>query len=327
MQQDIYVLVEHICGQVADISYLMLAAAHGITEEVGGSVVAVLLGHHAQDLANSLATNRVLYFDHPALADFTSSAYQRVLASLIHENRPRLVLFGDTSIGAEVAGPLSARLNLPLVSYCREIHTRSGTLKYTSQICGGKIMVEGDLPEPTALATMIPGAYKADQGRSAQPPVVVWSAVPSLEDLPVKFLHYIVPEVSDVDISKESILVSVGRGIQTQDNLSLVKDLADALGGVVTASRPVVDQGWLPTTRLVGKSGKRVKPKLYLALGISGAPEHVEAIADSEMIIAINTDSDAPIFNLANYGAIVDILDLIPALTETVKLARETAKQ
>jgi electron transfer flavoprotein alpha subunit len=249
-----------------------------------------------------------------------------VLASLIHEDKPRLALFGDTSIGVEVAGPLSARLNLPLVSYCRSIHAQAGALKYTSQVCGGKIMVEGDLPGPVVLVTMIPGAYKVEHGRSAQPPVVVWGSPQSLDDLPVRFKGYIEPDVSDVDISKEAILVSVGRGIQSQDNLTLAQELAEALGGVVTASRPVVDQGWLPSTRLVGKSGKHVKPKVYLALGISGAPEHVEAIADSEVIVAINTDPDAPIFNLAKYGATVDLLDLMPVLTENIKLARTREK-
>lgn len=323
MKQLIYVLIEHLRGQVTDISYIMLTAAHKIADEIDGSVVAVLLSHNAQELANDLSANRVLYFDHPALADFSPSAYQRVLGELIYENKPRLVLFGDTTMGVEVAGPLSVRLNLPLVSYCRNIQTQAGILKFTSQICGGKIMAEGDIPGPTALVTMIPGAYKAEQGHSQQPPVVVWATPPSslLDDLPVRFKRYIEPNVSDVDIAKEPILISVGRGIQNQDNIPIAQELADALGGVICASRPVVDQGWLPTTRLVGKSGKRVKPKIYLALGISGATEHVEAIGDSEMIIAINTDPEAPIFNIAKYGATVDLFDLVPALTENVKQA------
>lgn len=327
MKQIIYVLIEHIRGQVADISYLMLAAAHKIAEQIDGSVVAILLSHNEQELANDLLANRVLYYDHPVLTDFCATAYQRVLGELIYENKPRLVLLGDTTIGVEVAAPLSARLDLPLVSYCRDIYTQGGALKFTGQICGGKIMVEGDVPGPTALVTMIPGAYKSEQGRSAQPPVVVWSSpVSSLEELPIKFMRYIEPSASDVDIAKEPILVSVGRGIQNQDNLPIAEDLAEALGGVLCASRPVVDQGWLPTTRLVGKSGKRVKPRVYLALGISGATEHVEAITDSDMIVAINTDPEAPIFNLAKYGATVDLFDLIPVLTENVKLAKQGVK-
>jgi electron transfer flavoprotein alpha subunit len=325
VKQEIYVLIEHLRGQVTDISYVMLAAAKSLAEEIGGSVVAVLLGQDAQGLANDLAANRVLYFDHPALADFSSYAYQQVLANLIQEDKPRLALFGDTSIGAEVAGPLSARLDLPLVSYCHSLHAEAGALKYTSQICGGKIMVEGDLPGPSALVSMIPGAYKAENGHSTQPPVVVWGSPPSLDALPVRFTGYLEPEASDVDISKEAILVSVGRGIQNQDNLPMIQELADALGGVVTSSRPVVDMGWLPTTRLVGKSGKHVKPKVYLALGISGAPEHTEAITDSEMILAVNTDPEAPIFNLARYGAVIDLFDLVPVLTESIKSAKKVA--
>jgi electron transfer flavoprotein alpha subunit len=133
---------------------------------------------------------------------------------------------------------------------------------------------------------------------------------------------YIEPEAGDVDISTEPILISVGRGIQTEDNIELAEELAEALGGTLCASRPVVDQGWLPTSRLVGKSGLSVKPKLYLAIGISGAPEHIEGITDSEMIIAINTDPTAPIFESANYGAEIDLFDLIEVLTENVEEAK-----
>jgi electron transfer flavoprotein alpha subunit len=125
-----------------------------------------------------------------------------------------------------------------------------------------------------------------------------------------------------VDITKQSVLVTVGRGIQQKDNLDLAEELAEALGTVVAASRPIIDQSWLPVSRLVGKSGKTVKPKVFLAFGISGAPEHTEGITESEMIIAINTDPAAPIFNIAKYGAEVDMLDLLPVLTEKVKEAK-----
>jgi len=143
-----------------------------------------------------------------------------------------------------------------------------------------------------------------------------------LTETRITFKQYIEPEMGDVDITKETVLIAVGRGIQNQDNLPLVEELARALHGAVCGSRPVIDQGWLPTTRLVGKSGKTVKPMVYLALGISGAPEHVEGMADSEVIIAINTDPTAPIFEVAKYGATVDLFDLIPALIEQLKLAK-----
>lgn len=322
MNQDIYVVVEHLRGQAADISYVMLAAARVLAQGTGGNVVAVLLGHDAQELADDLAADQVLYVDDPALAEFTSDAYEKALAGLVEENAPRAVLFGDTSIGADVAGGLSARLELPLVSYCQSVRADDGALKFVSQICGGKIMTEGDLPDTTTLVTMIPGGFKPEEGQSAQRPEVTPVTAPALEDLRVTLKQYIEPEVGDVDISTEPILIAVGRGVQSEDDVEFAEELAEALGGAVCSSRPLVDQGWLPTARMVGKSGKRVKPKLYLAMGISGAPEHVEGIADSELIVAVNTDPDAPIFDLAQYGADIDLYDLIPALAEQIRQAK-----
>jgi len=319
MNQDIYVVVEHLRGQVADISYVMLAAARTLAQGTGGSVTAVLLGHDAQGLAGNLAADRVLYVDHPALADFTSDAYLAALSALINENQPRAVLLGHTSVGTDVASGLSARLGLPQVCQCQTV---SADGKFVSQICGGKIMAEGDLPDETALVTIVPGGYKPEEGQSGTPPEVTQVEAPALEGLRVTLAQYIEPEAGDVDISREPILISVGRGIQNEDNIELAQELAQALGGVVCSSRPVVDQGWLSTSRMVGKSGKSVKPKLYLALGISGAPEHVESITDSEMIIAVNTDPAAPIFDIAKYGAEIDMTDLMEVLTEMIEDAK-----
>ncbi len=319
MNQDIFVVIEHLQGQVAEVSYVMLAGARQLSQAIGGGVTAVILGHNAQGLANNLAADKVLYMEHAALAEFTSDAYQAALAVLIKEQSPRVVIFGHSSIGMDIASGLSAKLGLSVVSSCRNF-TAEG--KYVSQICGGKIMAEGELPGPTALITMVPGGYKAEQGQAAQAPAVTNIPAPALDSLRVTLKQYIQPDTSDVDITKEKMLVSVGRGIQNKDNIELANELAAALGCAVSSSRPVVDQGWMPTTRLVGKSGKMVKPKIYLALGISGAPEHVEGISGSEVIIAINTDPNAPIFNVAKYGAILDLLDLAPALTGKVNQAR-----
>jgi len=317
MSQDIFVVVEHLRGQVADISHVMLAGARALSQTSGGGVVAVLLGKDAQSLAANLAADRVLYVDSPALAEFTPDAYQLALAGLIQAQSPRAVLFGHTSVGMDVAGGLSAKLGIPVVSSCRSF-TADG--KFVCQICGGKIMAEGDLPAPTALVTMLAGGYKAEVGN--QPPAVEAVPAPALDALRISIKQYIEPDTSDVDISKEPMLVAIGRGIQNKDNIELATELAEALGGQVCASRPVVDQGWLPTTRLVGKSGKRVKPKVYLALGISGAPEHVEGMDGSDIIVAVNTDPNAPIFNVAKYGTTMDLLDLAPILAERVRSAK-----
>jgi electron transfer flavoprotein alpha subunit len=319
MSQDIFVVIEHLQGQVEEVSYVMLAGARQLSQTTGGGVTAVLLGHNVQGLAGDLAADKVLYMDHAALAEFTSDAYQSALAGLIQEQSPRAVIFGHSSVGMDIASGLSVKLDLPVVSSCRNFTTDG---KFVSQICGGKIMAEGELPGPTALITMVPGWYKVEQGQSVSAPVVTSVPAPAFEDLRVTLKQYIQPDTSDVDITKENMLVSVGRGIQNKDNIELANELAAALGCAVSSSRPVVDQGWMPTTRLVGKSGKHVKPKIYLALGISGAPEHVEGMSESGAIIAINTDPNAPIFNIAKYGTTTDLFDLVPVLTEKVKQAK-----
>ena len=316
MNQDIYVVIEHLRGEVADISYVILSAAKELAQLTGGSVCGVLLGHSAQDLCKDLNANKILYFDDPAIENFTPEPYVKTLAELIKEDNPRAVLFGNTSIGSDIAGVLSVRLGLPLVTSCRCFDADGN---YFSQICGGKIMVEGELPGPITLATMIPGGYKPEDGQATQIPEIETRTVPGFEDLRVTLSGYIEPETGDVDISREQILIGVGRGIQTEDNIELADELADLLGGAVCASRPVVDQGWISTSRLVGKSGKSVNPKLYLALGISGAPEHSEGITGSDKIIAINTDPTAPIFDIADYGSEVDMLDLLEVLIETIE--------
>ncbi len=322
MNQDIFVLVEHLQGQVMDITYIMLAQARQIAVG-GGRVIAVLLGANAASLTSSLAADDVLSFDHPALAEFSSEAYLKVLKGLIRDKQPRLMLLGETSIGGDIAGSLSVILGLPLVSFCQSIHAEGAALKYTCQICAGKIMAEGEIdPHQTVLVSMLPGGFKPELGKGAQPARVTALPCPDLSGLRMTVKSINEPEKGDVDISKVAVLISIGRGIQQKDNIELAEELAAELGGVVTGSRPIIDQGWLESSRLVGKSGKSVKPKLYLALGISGAPEHTEGITASEIIIAVNTNPSAPIFNLAKYGTTLDILDLLPALTEKIRVEK-----
>lgn len=320
MSQNILVLVEHLQGKVLDISYVMLAAGRVLAQGAGGSVVALVMGHNAKDLANDLNADEVQYMDHPALKEFTPDAYLQALGGYLQDNPHRAVLMGHTSIGMDVASGLSVRSGLPLVSQCQSVSPDGA---FSSQICGGKIMAEGELPQPSALVTMVPGGYKPEEGQSDKPPKVTDLPAPDLGDLRVQLREYIEPEAGDVDISKESILVAVGRGLQNEDDIEIAEELAQALGGSVCATRPIVDQGWLPTTRLVGKSGLGVKPKVYLALGISGAPEHVQSITDSDVIIAINTDSTAPIFNMAQYGAEIDMIDFAAAMTEQLQAVKE----
>jgi electron transfer flavoprotein alpha subunit len=318
MSNDVFMLAEHLKGKVSDISFEMAGQARRLAAAFGGQAVAVLLGSGAEALAEALGADSVLYVDDPALAEFNPEAYSRVLTALIKERRPRLVMLGNTSVGMDLAAGLSVTTGLPLIAYVNGLAAEGRSLVATSQIYGGKIQAEA-VPEGEAcIVSCLAGAFPAEAGKGAAPVAQMASPVP-LGNLKVKFVKLIEPQGGDVDITQQPILVSIGRGIGGQENIELAQALADALGAAVSASRPITDAGWLPKTRQVGKSGLTVKPKVYLALGISGAPEHLEGMRGAETIIAVNTDPKAPIFDVAHYGATCDMLDLLPALTEKVK--------
>ncbi len=318
MSNDVFMLAEHLKGKVSDISFEMAGQARRLAAAFGGQAVAVLLGSGAQALAEAIGADSVLYVDDPALAEFNPEAYSRVLTALIKERSPRLVMMGNTSVGMDLGAGLSVTSGLPLIAYVNGLAAEGGTLVATSQIYGGKIQAEAVPDGEACIISCLAGAFPADAGRGSAPVEQIASPVP-LGDLKVKFVKLIEPQGGDIDITQQPILVSIGRGIGGQENIELAQELADALGCAVSASRPITDAGWLPKTRQVGKSGLTVKPKVYLALGISGAPEHLEGMRGAETIIAVNTDAKAPIFDVAHYGATCDMLDLLPALTEKVK--------
>jgi electron transfer flavoprotein alpha subunit len=318
MSNDILILAEHLNGKLADITFEMVGKAKQLAAAFGGKAVAVLLGSRAKTLAESIGAEAVLYVDDPALAEFNPEAYRLVLAALIKERNPRLMMMGNTSVGMDLGAGLSVTTGLPLIAYVNGLAADGGALVATSQIYGGKIQAEAVPDGEACLVSCLAGAFPAEAGRVSAPVEKIASPAP-LSDLKVKFVKLIQPQGGDVDITQQPILVSIGRGIGGQENIELAQALADALGCAVSASRPLTDAGWLPKTRQVGKSGLTVKPKVYLALGISGAPEHLEGMRGAETIIAVNTDPKAPIFDVAHYGATCDMLDLLPALTEKVK--------
>ena len=240
-----------------------------------------------------------------------------VLAELIKQKQPALVLIGGTNVSAGVGAMLSLRTGLPHINFAKDIRLENGTIIVTSQLFGGKILTEAEVPAGGAIVSIVPGAFPADAGKSTRSPEIEMVKIPA-EASKVAFKQFIEPEAGDVDITKQDVLVCVGRGVENDSNIEPAEELAKLLGGAVCGSRPVIDQGWLPLSRQVGKSGMIVKPKLYLALGISGAPEHVEGMKDSELIIAINSDPKAPIFDIAHYGAVADMQELIPALNDAI---------
>ncbi len=318
MSNDILVITEHLDGKVADISYEMVGKAKELAAAWGGQAIAVLMGSGMAEQAATFASDATLYVDDPALAHFNPEAYARVVAALVEQKSPRLVMFGSTSAGMDLAAWLSAKTGAPCVAYVSDLQAEGDTLVATSQVYAGKMAAEAIPEGDTAIVTVLAGAFPADPGRGSTTPEQ--TAPPaSLDGLRTRFVEMIMPEAGDIDITAEEKLVAVGRGIGGEDNIELAEELAEALGAALAASRPITDAGWLPKTRQVGKSGVTVKPKLYLMLGISGAPEHIEGMKDAELIIAINTDENAPIFDVAHYGTTEDLFDVAEAMLEILE--------
>ena len=314
MANDILVLADHLGGQLSDTTLELVGKARELAGATGGQVVVALLG--APDLAGRIAgADTVLSVDHPALVDYTPEAWEKALLAIVTERQPRLVLIANTTIGMDLGGGLSAAWGAPLVAYIVGLQADGGGLVATAQVYGGKLLAEVAITGDRGVCTVVAGSFPAAAG-GGSPTVETVSPPAGLDDLKTSFLTMVEPEGGDVDITAAELLVSVGRGIGSQDNLEEVQELADALGAPLSASRPVTDAGWLPKTRQVGKSGLKVKPKVYLTFGISGAPEHLEGMRDAELIIACNTDAAAPIFDVAHYGTTIDLFDLVPALTD-----------
>jgi electron transfer flavoprotein alpha subunit len=313
MSKDIIVITEQMDGNIAEISFEMVGKAKELAASFGGQAIALVLGSGVS--AGVFASDSTLYVDDAALAQFNPEAYGKVIEALVKEKSPRLVMFGWTATGMDLAAWLSARTGKPCVAYARDLCIENNSLVVNSQVYGGKMIAEVAPEGDMAIVACVAGAFPADAGRGSTPATQITPPVP-LDGLKTKFVEAIKPAGGDVDITAQDKLVSIGRGIAGKENIELAQELAEKLGAVVSASRPVVDAGWLPRTRQVGKSGLKVKPKLYLMLGISGAPEHLEGMKSAELIIAVNTDKKAPIFNVAHYGATADLFEVAEAMLE-----------
>lgn len=315
MAGDVLVLVEHNDGALTDLTFELLGKARELVAGSDGRVHAALLG--APQLASQLGGADVVHVaEHATLADYLSEAHERVLTQMLTELQPRLLLVGTSTPGMDLGAALSVAWNAPVAAYVVGLSVEGDTLIATAQIYAGKLMAEVALEGPRAICTVIGGSFPADAGKGTGTPSVEQVEPAGLDDLRSTFCARRLPDATGVDITVADLLVSVGRGIASQDNMELVQELADAMGVPLSASRPVIDQGWLPKPHQVGKSGQKVKPKAYLAFGISGAPEHLEGMRNSELIIACNTDASAPIFDVAHYGTTADLFDLVPELAE-----------
>lgn len=320
MSGAVWVVAEQWRGSLSEVTFELLALGRQLADGLGEPLEAVLLGSGAEGLAGSLGTaDRVLYVDSPSLAEPTGELDSLALAALATDRGPGFVLVPITNVSWDLLGLLPARLKAPLVNFCAEVTVVDGRVEARSLLFAGKMEVRA-VPEGARMViAVLPGSRQADDGRSSRHPDVERVAVELPPHPRVRLMGYEEPAAGDIDITQQEVLVSVGRGLQGEANLDLAEELAELLGGAVSGSRPAIDLGWLPMTRQVGKSGMQVKPKLYIALGISGAPEHVEGMKDSGLIIAINSDAEAPIFNVAHFGVSEDLLDVVPALIDQLK--------
>jgi electron transfer flavoprotein alpha subunit len=323
---EIFVVVEHRLGEIRDITYEMLWKAGDLADKLSHSVTAVLLGHEVNTLAEDLSdrANKIIVCDDERLKNFSADLYKEVIAGLIAESEAALILIGSTSWGTELAPCLSVKTGLPLATDCIDIMHENGTFKAQRQMYNGKIFANVSFAQSAGcIVTVRSGVFPKDKigDRQAQK---VQKDLPQIEAKAAKqFIEFVETAAGDVDITQAELLVSIGRGIGEEENIAIVKELAEALNGVVSCSRPVVDKNWLPKYLQVGTSGKSVSPKVYVAVGISGAFQHMAGVSGAGTIIAVNKDPKAPIFRTAHYGIVDDLFKIVPVLKDKVLEAKK----
>jgi len=314
---DVLCFAETTDGTVTQASRQLVAGARGLAG-AAGEVVALACGADPSQVAAWLpGADDILLYQAAANVPEAPWHAHAVLRHLVETRQPDLVLIANTCSGTALAGFLAGTTGMPLLASCIDLTLRpDSSITAHAQLYGGKAeaAVECRLPTIVLLAVgALPAAPAAGQGRVSE---IAWRP-PEDTRVEVEALTNAAPD--ELDLSRVERLVCVGRGIGSSENIALARDLADALGGEVVASRPVIDRGWIAKSRQVGKSGKTVAPRLYIALGVSGAPEHLEGVQSADCIVAVNTDPTAPIFAAADIGATCDALDLLPRLTASLR--------
>ena len=331
MANTILVVVEQREGRLNRVSWETVTAAQAIAAETGSTIEAAVFGSSISGIAREVAGKKVakVYaIESPKLAEYTPDGAVAALKQLVQQKQPALVLMPHTYQVRDFAPQLASALGRTLVSDAIGFRKDGGKLLFTRQMFQGKFAADVSFAcEPPHFATFQAGAFrgdKAEAGASAAPVETVNvdipdSAIRTKPEAPFKEAK------QAVDLTQAEIIVSVGRGIKEQKNIELAKQLAEALGGEIAASRPICDSGWLPMDRQIGSSGQTVAPKLYLAVGISGAIQHIVGMKGARTIIAINKDAEAPIFEIADFGVVGNLFDIVPVLTEEVKKAKAGA--
>jgi electron transfer flavoprotein alpha subunit len=323
----IFVIAEHRDNKLKPITSELLVFAQRMSRDFTQPITAVILGSSTAALADDLKTkkiDRVITVEDAQLAEYDPDSYIQVLKAILEKEKPFAVAIGHTTQGMDFAPRLAVALRKPLIAGCVEYEKQGDRLILTRQIFNAKMNMK-TVPrgEPPFLATISPGAFPGDEveaGGNAE----IQSVPAQLTGVSRrKVVERVGAPKGQADLTSAPIIVSGGRGLKEKQNFSLVFELAEAIGGSVGASRPVVDAEWLPREYQVGSSGQTVSPKLYIAIGISGAIQHLVGMQTSRCIVAINKDAEAPIFKIAHYGIVDDLFKVVPALTKIFKDLRQ----
>lgn len=333
----VFIYAQQVDNEISPIAYELLGKAKDLAADLNTDVTAVLLGSGVKALADSLAqygADKVIVVDSPVLETYRTEPYTQALAAVINEYKPEIMLVGATAIGRDLGPRVSTRVGTGLTADCTQLEIgdfplnplpnkeqKHNQLLMTRPAFGGNTIATIACPDNRPqMATVRPGVMqKIAPIADAKAEVIEFNPVLEENNCYVEILD-IVKEVSTAaDIQEAKILVSGGRGVGSKENFKLLEDLAEALGGTVSCSRAVVDNGWLPKDLQVGQTGKTVRPNVYFAIGISGAIQHTAGMEESDIIIAINKDETAPIFDVADYGIVGDLNKIVPLLTEAIK--------
>lgn len=335
----VFIYAQQVDNEISSIAYELLGKGKELAADLGTDVTAVLLGSNVKGLCDKLAeygADKVIVVDDPELETYRTEPYAHALASVINEYKPEIMLVGATAIGRDLGPTVSARVATGLTADCtvleigdfplvavpgKEDEQKHNQLLMTRPAFGGNTIATIACPDNRPqMATVRPGVMqKIDKIEGAKAEVIEYNPGFTPNDRYVE-IQEIVKAVGQVEnIMDAKILVSGGRGVGSAENFKMLQDLADALGGMVSCSRAVVENGWLAQDYQVGQTGKTVRPNVYFAIGISGAIQHVAGMEESDIIVAINKDADAPIFDVADYGVVGDLNKIVPALTEAIK--------
>ena len=335
----VFVFAQQVDNVLDGVAFELLGKGKDLAKDLNTDVTAVLIGSGVKGLADQLAeygADRVIVVDDPELKDYRTEPYAHALASVINEYKPEIMLVGATAIGRDLGPTVSARVQTGLTADCtsleigdfplvaapgKEDEQKHNQLLMTRPAFGGNTIATIACPDNRPqMATVRPGVMqKIAPIAGAKANVVEFNPGFTPNNRYVEILNVVKAVKNTANIMDAKILVSGGRGVGSKENFQILEDLAEVLGGTVSCSRAVVENGWLPVDLQVGQTGKTVRPQIYFAIGISGAIQHVAGMEDSDLIIAINKDEDAPIFDVADYGLVGDLNKIVPALTTALK--------